>query len=101
MPRRQLRPGDSVRRVAFQCDVLLMVLDERHLGFPLILPNYLMAVNFTAFAHSAQYVQTLFSIAPCSMHGCDELNCGTTQDVNEDTQILVQSLTAKTKTDKI
>jgi len=32
-----------------QCDVLMMVLHESNPGFPLILPRYLMAVNFTAF----------------------------------------------------
>jgi len=37
------------RRVAFQCDVLTMVLHENNPGFPLILPRYLMAVNFTVF----------------------------------------------------
>jgi len=48
--RRQPRPGDSVMgRVAFQCDVLMMVLHESNPGFPVILPSYLMAVNFTTF----------------------------------------------------
>jgi len=39
------------RRVAFQCgvDVLTMVLHESNPVFPLILPRYLMAINFTAF----------------------------------------------------
>ena len=39
---------DSVmgRRIAFQCDVLTMVLHESK---PLILPRYLMAVNVNAF----------------------------------------------------
>ena len=37
------------RRVAFQCYVLTMVLHESNPGFPLILPSYLMTVNFTAF----------------------------------------------------
>jgi len=54
-PGRQPRPGDSVmgRRVAFQCDILMMVLHESNPGFPLILPSYLMAVNFTAFELAA------------------------------------------------
>ena len=72
------------RRVAFQC---MMVLLESNPAFPLILPRYLMAVNFTAFDLPAIYtlngwlsictliliVNTfkldLFSIALCSMHG--------------------------------
>jgi len=51
VPTRQPRPSDSVMggRVAFQCDILTMVLHESNPGFPLILPRYLMAVNFTPF----------------------------------------------------
>ena len=39
------------RRVAFQCDILTMehMLHESNPGFPLILPSYLMTVNFAAF----------------------------------------------------
>ena len=43
------------RRVAFQCDVLTMVLHESNPGFPLILPRNLMAVNFTAFDLAAYH----------------------------------------------
>ena len=51
VPRRQPGPGDSVmgRRIAFQCDILRMVLHESNPGFPLNLPSYLMTVNFTVF----------------------------------------------------
>ena len=37
------------RRIAFQCDILRMVLHESNPGFPLNLPSYLMTVNFTVF----------------------------------------------------
>jgi len=92
VPRRQPRPGDSVmgRKVAFQCDVdILMMVHAawEQPCFPSILPRYLMAIIFTAFDLAAyiyiyklkwlvnemhthlhcQYVQTLFSIAPCSI----------------------------------
>jgi len=53
------------RRVAVQCDVLMMVLNESNPGFPLILPRYLMAVNFTAFDLAAYIwlsICTLISI---------------------------------------
>ena len=50
------------RRVAFQCDILMMVLHESNPVFPLILPRYLMAVIFTAFDLAA-YIITR------SMHG--------------------------------
>jgi len=60
VPKRQPRPGDSVigRRVSFKCDVLTTVLHESNPGFPLILPRYLMAVNFTAFDLAAYIIIT-------------------------------------------
>jgi len=90
VPRRQPTPGDSVmgRKVAFQCDVdVLMMVHAawEQPCFPSILPRYLMATIFTAFDLAAyiyklkwlvnkmhthlhcQYVQTLFSIAQCSI----------------------------------
>jgi len=44
------------RRVALHRDVLTMVLHESN---PLILPRYLMAVNFTAFDLAANIIITL------------------------------------------
>ena len=65
VPRRQPRPRDSVmgRRVAFQCDVdvLMMVLHESNPVNPLILPRYLMAIIFTAFDLAAYIIESVDS----------------------------------------
>ena len=67
VPRRQPRSGDSVmgRRVAFQCDVdiLMMVLHESNPVFPLILPRYLVAIIFTAFDLAAYNSSMFYSLA--------------------------------------
>jgi len=67
VPRRQPRLGDSVmgRRVAFQCDVdvLMRVLHESNPVFPLILPRELMAIIFTAFDLAAYNSSMFYSLA--------------------------------------